>query len=70
MYVSRGQGRQAGRAGPLNAEMAEAGVLWGGCEGWLWQSAHPLGGAVCRDYEYCPASFFLHLRSGSWVLAL
>ena len=46
-----GRGRQAGRLSPLNAEMMEAGVLWGGCEGWLRRSAHPLGGAVCRDYE-------------------
>ena len=49
--VVGGRGRQAGRLSPLNAEMMEAGVLWGGCEGWLRRSAHPLGGAVCRDYE-------------------
>ena len=30
---------------------------WIGTEGWLRWSAHPLGGAVCRDHACYPAFF-------------
>lgn len=39
---------EGGRAAPLNGVRV-------GLEGWLRGSAHPPGGAVCRDRAQCPA---------------
>ena len=56
-----------GPAGPLNGVRVGA-DQWVGLEGGLRWSAHPLGGAVCRDHVWY-LLWLQHLRSGSWVLA-
>ena len=55
---------QWGRAGPLNGVSAGAGAdRWVGPE-WIRWSAHPLGGAVCRDHARYPA-----FAPGTWEVA-
>ena len=51
---------ELGQAGPLNVVRVE---------GWLRWSAHPLGGAVCRNHR-AVLCFSRHLRRGSQVLAV
>lgn len=39
-------------------------------EEWLRESAHPLGGAVCRDrVQWVPCFCSQHLGNGSWFVA-
>ena len=60
-----------GEAGPLNGVRVGADG-WVGLEGWLRWSAHPLGGAVCRDHVQPPtfARSFSEVAVGLWPFSI